>query len=55
MMPIHNLTKYTDNSSKTSANLWQCRKDEADGDITDSESFKFKAKLTKKPSATGNT
>ena len=46
-MPIHNLLECSNNYAKTSAGYWQYCRDEPDAnDITDSESFKFKSKLT---------
>ena len=56
VMPMYNLTEYSDNYSKTSGSLWQYCKDipavDNDGDITDfnganaTDSFNFKTKIT---------
>ena len=46
VMSMYNLTEYSDNYSKTSGNLWQYYKDEPNDDLTDSESFKSKIKIT---------
>ena len=51
-MPIYNLTKYSNNSKTW--NLWQyCRK-EPNSTITDSQSLKFKARITGRTPADGN-
>ena len=42
---MYNLIKYNDNYSKTSGSLWQYYKDEANDNLTDSESFKSKMKI----------
>ena len=52
---IDNLIEYSDNYSKTSGSLWQYYKDDPNDTITDSESYKFKVKITGKTPATGNT
>ena len=50
VMPMYNLTEYSDNCLKTSGRLWQYYKDEPNDNITQSESFKSKTKITgKKP------
>ena len=54
-MPMYNLIEYSDNSSKTSASLWQYYKDEPDDNLTDSESFKSKIKITRNAPGDGNT
>ena len=56
VMPMYNLTEYSDNYSKTSGSLWQYCKDipavNNNGDIVnfngdnDTDSFNFKAKIT---------
>ena len=46
VMPIHNLIEYSDNYSKASGGLWQCYRDEPKDNLTDSESFKSKIKIT---------
>ena len=50
VMPMYNLIEYSDNYAKTTGSLWQFRRDEpvTDDDIEDSESFKFKKKITGK-------
>ena len=45
-MLIYNLMKYSDNYSKMSEKLWQYYRDEPANTIQDSESFKFKNKMT---------
>ena len=44
-----------DNYSKTSASLWQYYKDDPNDNLTDSESFKSKVKITGKTPNNGNT
>ena len=53
-MPMYNLIEYSDNYSKTSGSLWQYYKDEPNDNLTDSESFKSKIKITGKTSADGD-
>ena len=55
VMPMYNLTKYSVNYSKTSSKLWQYYRDDPNDTITESESFKYKIKITGKTSADGNT
>ena len=55
VMPMHNLIEYSDNYSKTSGSLWQYYKDDPNDNITQSESFKSKIKITGKTPAAGNT
>ena len=45
VMLMYNLIKYNDNYSKTSGSLWQYYKDEANDNLTDSESFNSKMKI----------
>ena len=52
---MYNLIKCSDNYSKTSGSLWQYCKDDANGNIEDSQSFKSKLKITKKTPNNGNT
>ena len=54
-MPMYNLIEYSDNYSKTSGSLWQYYKDDPNDNITQSESFKPKIKITGKTPAAGNT
>ena len=46
LMPLYNLIEYSDNYSKTSGSLWKYYKDEPNDNLTDSESFKSKIKIT---------
>ena len=55
VMPMYNLIEYSDNYSKTSGNLWQYYKDDPNDNLTDSESFKSKVKITGKTPNNGNT
>ena len=55
VMPMHNLIEHSDNYSKTSGSLWQYYKDDPNDNITQSESFKSKIKITGKTPAAGNT
>ena len=46
-MLLYNLLEYSDNYQKTSASgLWQYYRDEPNGNLADSESFKSKTKIT---------
>ena len=54
-MSMYNLIEYSDNYSKTSESLWQYYKDELNDNITNSESFKSKVKITGKTPADRNT
>ena len=42
---MYNLIEYSDNS-KTSGSLWQCYKDEPNDNLANSQSFKYKVKIT---------
>ena len=55
VMPMYNLIEYSDNYSKTTVNLWQYYRDEPNDNLTDSESFKSKIKITGKTPDDGNT
>ena len=55
VMPMYNLIEYGDNYSKASGSLWQYYKGDPNDNITASESFKFKVKITGKTPAAGNT
>ena len=55
VIPIYNLIEYSDNCSKTFGSLWQYYKDDPNDNITQSESFKSKMKITGKTPAEGNT
>ena len=54
-MPMYNLIEYSDNYSKTSESLWQYYNYDPNDNITQSESFKSKMKITGKTPAAGNT
>ena len=54
-MPMYNLIEYSDSYSKTSGSLWQYYKDDPNDNITQSELFKSKIKITGKIPADGNT
>ena len=55
VMPMNNLTEYSDNYSKTSGSLWKYYKDDPNDNITQSGSFKSKIKITGKIPTAGNT
>ena len=55
VMPMYNFIEYGDNYSKTCANLWQYYRDEPNDNLTNSESFKSKMKITRNTHAAGNT
>ena len=55
VMTMYNLIEYSDNYSKTSGSLWQYYKDDPNDNLTDSESFKSKIKITGNTPAAGNT
>ena len=55
VMPMYNLIENSDNYSKTSGSLWQYYKDDPNDNLTDSESFKSKVKITGKTPNSGNT
>ena len=50
VMPMYNLNEYSHNYPKTSGNLWQY----PNYNITETESFKYKIKITGKSPAAGN-
>ena len=52
--PMYNLIKHSDNHAKTGG-LSQCNKSDSNDNITDSESFNFKARITGRPPAAGST
>ena len=54
-MPMYNFIEYGNNYSKTSGCLWQYYRDDPSDTITESESFKYKIKITGKTPAAGNT
>ena len=55
VMPRYNLIEYSDNYSKTSGSLSQYCKDNPSNNMSDSESFKSKVKITGKTPNDGNT
>ena len=55
VMPMYNLIEYSDNYSKTSGSLWQYHRDDRNDNITESQSFKYKIKITGKTPAACNT
>ena len=48
VMPMYNLIEYSDNYAKASGSLWQYYRGEPNNNLADSESFKFKVKITGK-------
>ena len=48
VMSMYNLIEYSDNYMKTSGSLWQYYIDEPNNNLANSESFKFKVKITGK-------
>ena len=54
MMPMYNLIEYSNNYSKKSGSLWLYYRDEPNGNITESESFKYKTNITGKTPVAGN-
>ena len=54
-MPMCNLIEYSNSYSKTFGSLWQYYKDDANDNITQSESFKYKIKITGNNPAASNT
>ena len=54
-MLMYNLIEYSDNYLKTSGNLWQYYRDDPNDNITQTESFKYKIKITGKTPAADNT
>ena len=52
---MYNLIENSSNYSKTSGSLWQYYGGDPNDNITQSESFKYKTKITGKTPATGNT
>ena len=54
VMPMSNLIEYSDNYLKTPGSLWPYYKDEPNYNIADSESFKYRVKITGKTPDDGN-
>ena len=55
VMPLYNLIEYCGNCSKTSGSLSKYCKDDPNDNIENSESFKYKIKITRKTPNNGNT
>ena len=55
LMPMYKLIEYSDNYSKTSGSLWQYYKDDPNDNLANSESFKYKVKITGKTPTEDNT
>ena len=55
VMSMYNLIDYSDNYLKNSGSLWHYYKDYPNDNLANSESFKFKVKITGKTPAAGNT
>ena len=53
-MPTYNLIEYRDHYVRTLGSLWQYYRDEPNDNLTDSESFKSKIKITGKTLNNGN-
>ena len=54
VMPMYNLIEYSNNDMKTSGNLWQYYKDDPNDNKAQSESFKYKIRITGKTPDSGN-
>ena len=46
VMLMYNLIEYSDNYSKTSGSLWQYYRNDPNDNLADSESFKYKVKIS---------
>ena len=55
VMPMYNLIEYSDNYSKIYGRLWKYYKDDPNDNLTASESFKSKVKITGKTPNNGNS
>ena len=55
VMPMHNLIECSYSYSKTSGSLWQYYRNNPSDNIKESESFRYKIKITGKIPAAGNT
>ena len=55
VMPMYNLTEYSDDYSKISGSSWQYYNDDPNDNLIDSASFKYKVKITGKTPDNGNT
>ena len=54
-MLIYGLIEWSANYVKTSEGLWHYLKDDPNHNITDSDSFKFKTRITRTTTAVGNS
>ena len=54
VMLMYSLIKFSNNYSKTSRNLWQYHRDGPNTILTESKSFKFKARITESTSDDDN-
>ena len=54
-MSMQSLIEYSDNCPKISGSLWQYYRDEPSATLRNSESFKFKVRMTESTAADGNT
>ena len=54
LMPMYNLIEYSDNYAKTSGSLRQYYRDDPNDNLANSESFKFKVKITGNTPAADN-
>ena len=54
VMPMYNLTEHNDIYSKTSGSFWQYYKDDPNDNLENSESFKYKVKITGKAPVDNN-
>ena len=55
VMSMYKLIEYSNSYAKTSGRVWQHYKDDPNDSITDSESFKFKTRITGRNPAASNT
>ena len=51
---MYNLIEYSDNYAKTFGSLWEYYRDEPNDVLADSQSFKYKIKITGKTPNNGN-
>ena len=54
-MSMYNLIEHSSNYSRTSGSLWQYYKDVPENNLANSESFKYKIKITGNTPAEANT
>ena len=54
-MPMYNLIEFSNNYLETSETLWQYYRDDPNDNVTQSESFKFKIRITGKIPTSANT